>query len=209
MFKLLLNALLVGVVLAPTAVHGQVPPPPPPPAVTPPPATPPPPAVVPPGVQTPPPTGQRGGRGSVAPPTQGGRGQQPGIAVPPNVPAIRGRWEPPAQNVRIEVTISDAAERTTKKVVSMLVADGDNGRIRSGNNQGVLNVDGQARVADDGRIYVSITIEYMPDRSLETTTLNESISLVLAAGKPTLVSQSADPGTDRRVTVEVTATVVK
>jgi hypothetical protein len=28
-------------------------------------------------------------------------------------------------------------------------------------------------------------------------------------GKPTLISQSADPGSDRRVSVEVTATVVR
>jgi glucose/arabinose dehydrogenase len=123
--------------------------------------------------------------------------------------AVRGRWEPPSQNVRLDVTIIDTGDQTARKIVSMLVADGDNGRIRSGNNQGVLNVDGRPQVALDGRVYVSITIEYSPDRSTNTTTLNESISLMLAAGKPTLVSQSADPGSDRRVSVEVTATIVK
>jgi hypothetical protein len=141
--------------------------------------------------------GQRGGGPPTAPP--------PGPSTAPP----RGAWAPPAQNIRIDVTITDAADQTSKKVVSMLVADGDNGRIRSGNNQGVLNVDGRPQLVPDGRVYLSITIEYMPDRAANTTTLNESISVVITPGKPTLVSQSADPGSDRRVSVEVTATVVK
>ena len=115
----------------------------------------------------------------------------------------------PTQNVRLDVAITDSAEKTQKKVISMLMADGESGRIRSTNNVGVLNVDGNSRVAPDGRIHVWITIEYMPDRSAATTNLNQSISLMVAAGKPTLISQSADPGTDRKVAVEVTATVVK
>jgi len=165
---------------------------------TPPPAQPA--TAVPPG--GPPPQTQPGQRG--------GRGTQPPTIVNGVLPPGRGgRWEPPTQNIKIEVTITDAAEKTTKKTVSMLVADGNNGRIRASNNQGVLNVDGHGQAAVDGRIYVSVTIEYMPDRMANTTTLNESISLVVVGGKPTLVSQSADPGTDRRVTVEITATVVK
>ncbi len=151
-------------------------------------------------------------QGTLPPPGQSGRGVQPTPppGQPPSQPAQgRTRWEPPSQNVRLDVTIIDTGDQTAKKVVSMLVADGDNGRIRSGNNQGVLNVDGRPQVATDGRVYVSITIEYTPDRATNTTTLNESITLVLAAGKPTLISQSADPGSDRRVSVEVTATIVK
>ena len=145
------------------------------------------------------------------PPGQAGRGGQPTPPPSGQLPGLppRGRWEPPSQNVRLDVTITDTGDQTAKKVVSMLVADGDNGRIRSGNNQGVLNVDGRPQVATDGRVYVAITIEYAPDRSASTTTLHESISLMLAAGKPTLISQSADPGSDRRVSVEVTATIVK
>jgi hypothetical protein len=170
---------------------------------------PPPPATTAPGVQQPaqqppttavrPSTGQRGG----------GRGT-PGQPPPSTNQAGRGAyWEGPAQNIRLDVTITDSAEKSTKKVVSMLVADRDSGRIRSSNNAGVLNVDGQPRVASDGRIIVSITIEYMPDRSAAVTNLHQSITLMLTPGKPTLISQSADPGTDRKVAVEVTATVVK
>ena len=92
----------------------------------------------------------------------------------------------------------------------MLIADGGGGRIRSGNNQGVLNVDANASASSDStRIQLQVTIEYSPDRSATTTTLNESVTLVLAPGKTTLASQSADPGSERKVTVEVTATIVK
>jgi hypothetical protein len=192
MRRLSLIALIATALAAPLAASiGQQPPPPP--AL---------PSTAAPG-QQPPPTrgvaGQRGGRGTpsqptTAPPTQAGRGLS---------------RELPAQNVRLDVTITDSAEKTQKKVVSMLIADGESGRIRSTNNTGVLNVDGSGRVGSDGRILVWLTIEYMPDRSATTTNLNQSISLVLAAGKPTLISQSADPGTDRKVSVEVTATIVK
>jgi hypothetical protein len=196
MRRLILIAVLATAQAAPVvAMQGQPPPPPPQPGTTAPAAQQPPPPT---GTRLP--AGQRGGRGTP--------GQPPGTT-----PAQAGRggpsWEGPAQNIRLDVTITDSAEKSTKKVVSMLVADRDSGRIRSSNNAGVLNVDGQPRVAADGRILVSITIEYMPDRSTAVTNLHQSITLMLAPGKPTLISQSADPGTDRKVAVEVTATVVK
>ena len=73
-----------------------------------------------------------------------------------------------------------------------------------------MNVDANASASSDStRIQLQVTIEYSPDRSATTTTLNESVTLVLAPGKTTLASQSADPGSERKVTVEVTATIVK
>jgi hypothetical protein len=39
--------------------------------------------------------------------------------------------------------------------------------------------------------------------------LNENITLILESGKPTIVSQAADPTSDRKITVEVTATILK
>ncbi len=185
MRRLSLIVLIATALSAPLAAQGQQPPPPATTAPTP---------------QQPPPGQRGGGRGAVS-------GQQP--SMPPTAGRGTRTFALPEQNVRLEVAITDSAEKTQKKVVSMLVADGESGRIRSSNNVGVLNVDGNTRVASDGRIHVFITIEYMPDRSATTTNLNQSISLIVAAGKPTLISQSADPGTDRKVAVEITATVVK
>ena len=192
MRRLCLIALLATALAAPLAARQGQPPPPPAPQQ---------PATVAPGQQQPPParggsvTGQRGGRGT------------PGTEPPPAGRGMRNVGMP-EQNVRLDVTITDSAEKTQKKVVSMLMADGESGRIRSTNNLGVLNVDGNSRVRPDGQVHVWLTIEYMPDRNT-TTNLNQSISLVVVAGKPTQISQSADPGTDRKVAVEITATVVK
>ena len=41
------------------------------------------------------------------------------------------------------------------------------------------------------------------------TELNQSLTVVLQSGKPMLISQAADPTSDRKVTVEVKATVLK
>ena len=195
MRRLSLIALLALALAAPLAAQqGQQPPPPPSQ-----------PATVPPGQQPQQPAPGRGG--SIAG-QRGGRGTPTGEPAPAAGRGMRN-FGLPDQNVRLDVTITDSAEKSQKKVVSMLMADGESGRIRSSNNVGVLNVDGNTRVASDGRIHVFITIEYMPDRSATTTNLNQSISLMVAAGKPTQISQSADPGTDRKVAVEITATVVK
>lgn len=186
MRRLSLILLLATALAAPLAAQGQQPPP------TAQPST------IAPNPQQPPPAGQRGGGRGVA------GGQQP-TTMPP---AGRG-MRMSSQNIRLDVNITDSADRTQKKLVSMLVADREAGRIRSSNNVGVLNVDGSPWVEADGRIKVWLTIEYMPDRSATTTNLNQSITLVVTEGKPTLISQSADPGTDRKVSVEITATVVK
>jgi hypothetical protein len=58
-------------------------------------------------------------------------------------------------------------------------------------------------------VAVYLTVEYQPERAVNTTMLNQSIGVVLTPGKPTIISQSADPNSDRKVAVEVTATVVK
>ena len=179
MRRLSVIVLLVSALAAPVAAAQGQQPPPTQPTTAPP-------------SQQPPPAGrggiggQRAGRGSLMPP--GG--------------AVR-------DNIRIDVSITDSAEKTQKKVVSMLVADRNGGRIRSSNEKGVLNVDANTWTEGEGRITLALTVEYMPDRATHNTLLNQSITLVLQTGKPTLISQSADPGTDRKVTVEVTATVVK
>jgi hypothetical protein len=46
-------------------------------------------------------------------------------------------------------------------------------------------------------------------REAQPAEIHESLSVVLQDGKPLLVSQSADPTTDRKVTVELMATVLK
>jgi hypothetical protein len=108
-------------------------------------------------------------------------------------------------------------------------------RLATGSNVG-LNVDAAVMIHQGGLITVRVTFEYTPaqapsiinpqnreqidairaqqaERGLSPTSqpaeLHESLSVVLQDGKPLLVSQSADPTTDRKVTVEVMATILK
>ena len=93
--------------------------------------------------------------------------------------------------------------------------NGRNGQIRSsGTIRGIINVDAHPTEMPDGRVMLSITLEYLPESTSQEGggplgMLNESLSVLLDNGTPTLITQSADPRTDRRVTVEVTATVMK
>jgi hypothetical protein len=162
----------------------------------------------------------RGGRGAAptpaetgAPGQQGGRGANGRMSQTP-------RWDSASlQNVRIEVTLTDSlpGDASGKKSVSMIVVDDNSGAIRSqGPNSGIqLNVDAEPHIRPDGKIYLSLAIFYVPDAVVSGSsrvagaTLNESVSVIVNDGKPMVVSQSADPRGDRKVTVEVMATVVK
>jgi hypothetical protein len=131
----------------------------------------------------------------------------------------------PTVNIRIELTITDqrGTANPVSKIVTMTMMDTGAGRIRTGGDVRTplgfrpvtLNVDAQPRLMKDGKIQVNLTIEYRPtaaesDTEQSTTpTINESISLLLDDGKPTVISQSADPATDRKVKVEAKATIVR
>jgi hypothetical protein len=79
-----------------------------------------------------------------------------------------------------------------------------------------LNVDATVRAFPDGRIRATINFQYTPALTSgdnagghRPANLSESLNLMLRDGQSLMVSQSADPVTDRRVTVELTATVIK
>ena len=139
----------------------------------------------------------------------------------PGAPKMRGR----DLNLQVEITISDQLGTQTpdKKVVSMLVADATFGRIRASadaQRTGLgmvgtgLNVDVRPSVLDGDRILLELTVEYTPFResgqvTQRPTVLNESLSVILHSGKPMTVSQAADPVADRKIAVEVRASIVK
>ena len=153
-------------------------------------------------------------------PTPGG---QPPTETPPPGPVrkLRGR----DVNLQVEITISDqlGGETPQKKVVSMLVADQTMGRVRASADAqrdkvgfvGTgLNVDVRPVMLEGDRILLEITVEYTPYResgqiTQRPTVLNESLSVILQSGKPMVVSQAADPVIDRKMMLEVRATIVK
>jgi hypothetical protein len=125
-------------------------------------------------------------------------------------------------NVRVELTIRD--QRGTAppetKTVSLVTSDRRFGRIRTGGNirtekfgpQEVrLNVDALPTITPDGRIRLNLTVEYRPadTETHPSTSISETIECLLVAGQPLAVTKSADPNSDRSVTVEVKATILK
>ena len=130
-------------------------------------------------------------------------------------------------NVQVELTLSDqgGTQPPEKKTVSMIAASGSWGKIRSATNllvpgQGPvvvdLNLDARPFVTVEGQIQLEITLVYSPaggagadvQRS-RPSGLNQSLTVILQSGKPLVVSQAADPVNDRKVLVEVKATVLK
>ncbi len=154
--------------------------------------------------------------------------QQP-KPTPSEEPAIpQGRAEGQMANVRIELTITDQRgdAPSISKTVSMVTTDRTPSRVRTrgdiltpgmGPRPVILNVDARPSILPRDRVRVELTIEYQVpgergDAASEKATapsVNESLSVILEEGKPLMISQSADPLTDRRVKVEAKVTILR
>ena len=147
-------------------------------------------------------------------------------AQKPDPQAARSESKPepaPGQpvNIKLDLTITDQTGpgEPLRKVVTMVVADRGMGSIRSTGSvrtQGrvQINVDARPQILQSGVIRLTLGLEYNPrtlgnDAPTEWSSLNEQISVVLQAGKPLVVSQAADPASDRKISVELVATVMK
>lgn len=156
------------------------------------------------------------------------RDQEKPAAKPRMIEPPSGRWVSALTNVQVELTITDqtGTEKPEKKSVSMVVSSGNWGRIRSAGNvrpgadssQAVveLNVDARPFVSVDGPIQMELTLVYRPLGAAindlargRPLPINQSLTVILQSGKPLMVSQAADPLNDRKIGVEVKATVLK
>jgi hypothetical protein len=129
-------------------------------------------------------------------------------------------------NLRLEFTVTDqiGTAPPVRKMITMNVADGESGRIRT--NAEVfrknsaptvvpLSVDASPEI-EGTRIRLRASLEYQllkdapePDLPAGKTSITQSVTAILNDGVSTILSQSADPLTDRKVTLEVKATIIK
>lgn len=169
---------------------------------------------------------QGGGSTNVTQPQGSGQGQGQGRQPATTVSGQQGfgSW---MTNVRLDLTITDqttANATPIKKVISMLLAERGSGRVRSNSvvevpggpaYQVVLNADANVSRIEGERIRIGVTVEYAPaapdaaKAGSRGSPLNQTVEVVLANGKPTVIVQSSDPLTDRKVTLEATATIVR
>ena len=149
------------------------------------------------------------------------------VPLPPTPPSAPRREGQPI-NVRVELTITEsgAGAPPVRKTVAAVVGDGFNGSVReqSAVTSSIpaspperivapLNLDVTPVILADGKIRLSCTIQYQSnqrptDRQI-TTDIKQNLVLNLESGKPLVISDASDPITDRRVAVEVTATILK
>jgi hypothetical protein len=155
--------------------------------------------------------------------------QAPAVTTKPAKPAAKPAVpEGLPNNIRIELTITDQAGpgEAGKRTVSMLVADRKNGSVRSsgqvmtpsggGRFNVALNVDAMPVILKDGLMRLDVTLEYVPKPGSDNASsgegrgsLNERLSLLVESGKPLIVSQASDPTSDRKISIELTATILK
>jgi hypothetical protein len=154
---------------------------------------------------------------------------------PKQPPAAQTRVEPQEKererdaggqpvNIRIELTIRDqrGTGQPEVKTVNMVAADRSVGRIRASGNvlmekmgfrDVTLNVDARPMILREGQIRLNLTLEYRPAAAeagpSTSNMLSETIECIVVSGQPLVVSKSADPNSDRSVTVEVKTTVLK
>jgi hypothetical protein len=137
---------------------------------------------------------------TLAPMTLTAQRSQAPAAAPQNAtaqePARERQPDPtPTANVRIELAITDtvAGVPPTRKTVSMVV---DATPILAG-----------------ASIRLQISIEYLPPvqspEARRFSRVSEFATVLLQSGKPMVITESSDPSADRKVIVEVTATILK
>ena len=137
----------------------------------------------------------------------------PKPAAPDQSQGLPPRNPPQLANIRVELTITDQRTDvpTPPKTVTILVEDRQNGRIRTGRNNIALNVDARPEIVRDNRVRLLLSLEYTPQDTDKSSpmAISETLAALLEDGKPLVVSQSADPTSDRKVKVEVKATIVR
>jgi hypothetical protein len=151
----------------------------------------------------------------------------PAPPPPPSTPAPRR--ENQSTNVRIEVTVTDQrpGAAPVTKTVSIVTGDGLNGSVRSqtpyssgavASGSAPFNVDAWPIILADGKIHTRLTVQYdvvpPPGPTQDGvrvlgTSIRNSVALILETGKPMVAIQSTDPVSDRKVSVEVKATILK
>lgn len=145
----------------------------------------------------------------------------------PAQPAPAPRRQAQAVNVKIDLSITDqrGGSAPIKRTLSMIVADGMTGSIRSQSEvlavgSVPLNVDAGPELVADNKVRLRLTVQYdwpapvdagrdAPRGTVIKTALHNSVALILDDGKPMVAAQSADPIGDRQVTVEVKATILR
>jgi hypothetical protein len=156
--------------------------------------------------------------------------QTPSPSKPPAAPEPPVKIEaprppdPPGQplNIRFDVTIVDeGGPQTSRKAISVTVADREIGLVRAsvsipGHGDVPVSLDVRPALGSDGKIRTRMVLEYRPTPAFDPkgavptpASMRLQFGVLLENGEKIVAAQAADPVTDRRVSVEVVATILK
>ena len=126
---------------------------------------------------------------------------------------------PPADpvNVRFEVRLREegGGAKPTSRVVGVLATVMELSSVRANpNSRNPLNIDVMASIIRENKVRTRLTIEYTqptaePNPNPNPFAIRQTVNLWLDSGKPMVVSQAIDPSSDRRIDIEVTATILR
>ncbi|HVR70015.1 MAG TPA: hypothetical protein VMT87_04145 [Vicinamibacteria bacterium] len=159
----------------------------------------------------------------------------PAVALQPAPTPPEPRHEPSLTNVRIDLTLVNQAGSgpPVRKTMTLTLADGERGSLRSLPEVAVpmmvgesvktytivtlpLNVDARPNILPRAKVMLHLTLNYTsiepaqgeePQRPKTVVTFSGQV--LLDSGRPMIVAEAADPVSDRRVTVEAKATILK
>jgi hypothetical protein len=158
----------------------------------------------------------------------------PAVKAPPEPPAL-----PVNIRIEVSITDQSGNSPAAKKVVTMIASDRQPTNVRSSASVPVksavfgagpantsytyktvqINVDARPAIVqkEPNKVSVNFGLEYLPTSRVSDqegtepglTSWNERLSVILESGKPMVISQAADPTSDRKITVEITATILR
>ena len=137
--------------------------------------------------------------------------------VPLQAPAAPGDE---SMNIRYQIVIRETGGTSPRtKTVSLTMGLGSESSVRAQGTAATrtnhpLNVDISPVALRGNRVRTRIGIEYTPQtpeaaQGIPPLFVRESLTVWLEGGKPMVISEAADPLTDRRISVEVTATLLR
>jgi len=161
-------------------------------------------------------------RTAVAPQAPAAPAAPPPVQAPPPPPPAPPAPPGPRQSINVKVDLNITEDGgggpPIRKTVSTVAGDGFNGSVRETAtvppNLVPLNFDAYPTILANGKIRLQCTIQYQSAQSREhgnrsSTDIKQNFVLILDSGKPLVATQATDPVSDRKVTVEVTATILK
>jgi hypothetical protein len=147
-------------------------------------------------------------------PTVPARGSVP---TPPPGPVVNTLYVDPSLggqtvNIRLDVAISDQVgpQPSQPKMLTLLLADRSLSQLRTTFQDRNIRLDARPTIVD-GKIKLTLTMDSQRtgDASSATLNWNQSLTVIVENGKPLVAVENSDPANNRKLAVEVKATILK